>query len=75
MLLVTVAYAGFLGNQGQHNHPVDEQAIQDAHTQAYQQGSGGNLPASAMGGAAALQVRLAKVGLGIIKAMGTSFRA
>ncbi|KAF8481993.1 hypothetical protein DFH94DRAFT_416803 [Russula ochroleuca] len=38
----------------QHNHPIDEDAAQDAHRQVYEQGSSG-LPASSVGSAAALQ--------------------
>jgi len=42
-------------NHGQHNDPIDEEAVQEAHRQVYQHGSGGNLPASSLGSAAALQ--------------------
>jgi len=42
-------------NAGQHSQPVDEDAVQDAHRQAYEEGSGGNLPAASLGSAAALQ--------------------
>ena len=52
----------FLRYQGQHTDPVDEDAVQDAHSQVYEQGSGSGLPASALGSAAALQVRPAKIG-------------
>jgi len=43
-------------NQGQHNHPIDEDHVQDAHSQVYERGAGGNLPASSLGSAAAAQV-------------------
>jgi len=42
-------------NQDQHNQPVNEDDVQDAHRQAYQGGGAGNLSAGAMGSAAALQ--------------------
>jgi hypothetical protein len=48
------------GVQDQHHEAIDEDAVQDAHHQVYEKGSGGNLPASSLGSAAALQVRLAK---------------
>jgi hypothetical protein len=43
--------------QQQHTEPVDEQAVQDAHHQAYSQGNAGSMGASSMGAAAAMQVR------------------
>lgn len=45
------------GVQDQHHEAIDEDAVQDAHRQVYKEGSGGNLPASSLGSAAALQVR------------------
>jgi hypothetical protein len=48
------------GVQNQHNDAIDEEAVQDAHHQAYERGAGGNLPASSLGSAAALQVCLPK---------------
>lgn len=44
------------GIQGQHNQPVDESHVQNAHDQAYNQGNGSSLGASSMGAAAAMQV-------------------
>jgi hypothetical protein len=44
------------GVQDQHHEAIDEDAVQDAHHQVYEKGSGGNLPASSLGSAAALQV-------------------
>jgi len=44
----------FISNQN-HQTPVDEQAVQDAHSQAYGQGNASSLDASSMGSAAALQ--------------------
>ena len=37
------------------NHEVDEQGVQDAHRQAYNEGNSGSLPASSLGAAAAMQ--------------------
>ncbi|KAI0068142.1 hypothetical protein BV25DRAFT_1867189 [Artomyces pyxidatus] len=48
---------GFLHqNKSQHGEPVDEAAVQDSHQKAYHQGAAGDLDASSMGSAAALQV-------------------
>ncbi|EIM92233.1 uncharacterized protein STEHIDRAFT_117290 [Stereum hirsutum FP-91666 SS1] len=44
------------GNKQEHTQPVDEEAAQSAHRQAYHEGSASNLNASSMGSAAALQV-------------------
>ena len=44
--------------KGQHHEPVDEEEVQNAHRQAYEQGAGQSMSASAMGSAAALQVRI-----------------
>ena len=44
--------------KGQHHEPVDEEEVKDAHRQAYEQGAGQSMSASAMGSAAALQVRI-----------------
>ncbi|KAH9858019.1 hypothetical protein C2E23DRAFT_919830 [Lenzites betulinus] len=41
---------------GEHEQPIDEEHVVNAHRQAYEQGSGGSLSANSMGGAAALQV-------------------
>ncbi|KAG6840907.1 hypothetical protein C0991_003249 [Blastosporella zonata] len=47
----------FLGNnQAQHNEPIDENAVTQAHNAAYNEGSASNLSAHSMGSAAALQV-------------------
>ncbi|KAI0296250.1 hypothetical protein BC826DRAFT_1006087 [Russula brevipes] len=42
-------------NKDNHSDPVDEEAVQNAHRQAYDEGSGRSLSASSMGSAAALQ--------------------
>ncbi|KAI1783069.1 hypothetical protein LXA43DRAFT_1048079 [Ganoderma leucocontextum] len=48
---------GFLKqNKDEHERPVDEESVQHAHRQAYQEDSAGSLPASSLGSAAALQV-------------------
>jgi len=44
------------GNPNDHHGPIDERQAQDAHDQAYNQGGAGNLGASGMGTAAAMQV-------------------
>ncbi|KDQ63286.1 hypothetical protein JAAARDRAFT_120937 [Jaapia argillacea MUCL 33604] len=47
---------GFVnGNQGQHQEPVDEQHVQNAHKQAYEDGDTSSMSASSLGGAAAMQ--------------------
>ncbi|KAI0936813.1 hypothetical protein AcV5_004860 [Taiwanofungus camphoratus] len=43
-------------NTAEHEQPIDEQHVQDAHRQAYQEGNSGNLSAGSMGSAAAMQV-------------------
>jgi len=43
------------GNQHQHNKGINEDEVQAAHHEAYNQGGASNLSAEAMGGAAALQ--------------------
>ncbi|KAH9968606.1 hypothetical protein BC827DRAFT_266726 [Russula dissimulans] len=43
-------------NPDQHGHPIDEEAVQQAHRQAYEEGNARGLPASSLGSAAALQV-------------------
>jgi len=45
-------------NQNKHEHeqPVNEQHVQDAHRVAYQEGAAGDLSASSMGSAAAMQI-------------------
>lgn len=43
------------GNISAQNHEIDEQGVQNAHTEAYQNGNAGSLPASSVGAAAALQ--------------------
>ncbi|KZO95985.1 hypothetical protein CALVIDRAFT_564263 [Calocera viscosa TUFC12733] len=42
-------------NSQQHTQPVDEQGVQQAHDQAYNQGNASSLDAGGIGGAAALQ--------------------
>ena len=44
--------------KGEHHEPIDEEEVQNAHRQAYEQGAGQSMSASAMGSAAALQVRI-----------------
>nr|BCB28861.1 beta-flanking protein [Mycoleptodonoides aitchisonii] len=47
---------GFLNhNKEEHERPINEEHVQDAHRQAYQEGSASSLSASSMGSAAALQ--------------------
>jgi len=53
--LYSSAHSYISQNQGQHQDPVDEDAVQDAHRKAYEEGSGQQLPASSLGSAAALQ--------------------
>ncbi|KAG8740536.1 hypothetical protein FRC10_004186 [Ceratobasidium sp. 414] len=43
-------------NQSQHTQPIDEQNVQDAHTEAYQRGNASSLDAGSLGSAAAMQV-------------------
>ncbi|KIM70210.1 hypothetical protein SCLCIDRAFT_512871 [Scleroderma citrinum Foug A] len=43
------------GRRDEHEQPIDEGAVQDAHNRAYNQGSGGSLSASSLGSAAAMQ--------------------
>ncbi|KAA1467999.1 beta-flanking protein [Dentipellis sp. KUC8613] len=48
---------GFLNqNKSEHDRPLDEEAVQQSHRQAYHEGSASNMDASSMGSAAALQV-------------------
>ncbi|TFY53887.1 hypothetical protein EVG20_g9928 [Dentipellis fragilis] len=48
---------GFLNqNKSEHDRPLDEEAVQQSHRQAYHEGSAGNMDASSMGSAAALHV-------------------
>jgi hypothetical protein len=42
--------------QHEHSEPIDEEAVQEHHKQAYQEGSAKSLSAGSMGSAAALQV-------------------
>nr|BDS00038.1 beta-flanking protein [Mycoleptodonoides aitchisonii] len=42
--------------QEEHERPINEEHVQDAHRQAYQEGSASSLSAGSMGSAAALQV-------------------
>jgi len=42
-------------NQQEHTQPVDEQGVQQAHDQAYNQGNASSLDAGGIGGAAAMQ--------------------
>jgi len=53
--LYSSAHSYVTQNQSQHQVPVDEEAVQDAHREAYEKGSGQNLSASSLGSAAALQ--------------------
>ncbi|KAI6012483.1 hypothetical protein F5J12DRAFT_766222 [Pisolithus orientalis] len=43
------------GRRDEHEEPVDEERVQEAHDRAYNQGSASNMSASSMGSAAALQ--------------------
>ncbi|VDB86591.1 unnamed protein product [Peniophora sp. CBMAI 1063] len=43
------------GNSQEHEQPVDEEHVQRAHAQAYQQDNAGGMDANSMGAAAALQ--------------------
>ncbi|RDB28669.1 hypothetical protein Hypma_015787 [Hypsizygus marmoreus] len=48
---------GFLGdNKKEHEKPLDEESVTRAHEKAYTEGNAGNLSASSLGSAAALQV-------------------
>ncbi|KIP12078.1 hypothetical protein PHLGIDRAFT_82728 [Phlebiopsis gigantea 11061_1 CR5-6] len=48
---------GFINqNQEEHERPVNEQHVQEAHSQAYSQGNASSLSAGSMGSAAAMQV-------------------
>jgi hypothetical protein len=44
--------------KSQHHEPIDEDEVQNAHRQAYEQDSAEGMSASSMGSAAALQVRI-----------------
>ncbi|KIM70212.1 hypothetical protein SCLCIDRAFT_1207512 [Scleroderma citrinum Foug A] len=45
-----------LGRRDEHEHPIDEGQVRDAHDRAYNKGSGGNLSANSLGSAAAMQI-------------------
>ncbi|RDX51049.1 hypothetical protein OH76DRAFT_1401815 [Lentinus brumalis] len=48
---------GFLKqNKDEHERPIDEEGVQQAHRKAYEEDSPGSLPAGSLGSAAALQV-------------------
>ncbi|KAF8604104.1 hypothetical protein BDV93DRAFT_492812 [Ceratobasidium sp. AG-I] len=48
---------GYLNqNQSQHTEPVDEQRVQNAHKEAYENGNASSLDAGSLGSAAAMQV-------------------
>ena len=48
---------GFLNqNQSQHTQPINEQQVQNAHTEAYEKGKASSLDAGSLGAAAAMQV-------------------
>jgi len=53
--LYSSAHSYINQNKSQHQVPVDEEQVQNAHRQAYEEGSGSNLSASSLGSAAALQ--------------------
>ena len=53
-----IVYLRLIYIQTQHHVPVNEGEVQDAHRQAYEEGSGKSMSASSMGSAAALQVRM-----------------
>ncbi|KAG6806530.1 hypothetical protein H0H93_002811, partial [Arthromyces matolae] len=47
---------GFVGqNQDEHERPVNEEEVTDAHRQAYHEGNASNLSAGSLGSAAAMQ--------------------
>ena len=46
----------YIHYQDEHEHPIDEGQVRDAHDRAYNKGSGGNLSANSLGSAAAMQV-------------------
>jgi len=43
-------------NQAQHTQPIDEQQVQNAHAEAYENGNASSLDAGSLGSAAAMQV-------------------
>jgi len=43
-------------NQSQHTQPIDEQHVQNAHAEAYENGNASSLDAGSLGSAAAMQV-------------------
>ncbi|KAH9927427.1 uncharacterized protein BXZ73DRAFT_90710 [Epithele typhae] len=48
---------GFMNqNKEEHEKPIDEEHVQHAHRQAYEEGSAGSLSAGSMGSAAAMQI-------------------
>lgn len=48
---------GYVGqNQSQHTQPIDEQHVQNAHAEAYENGNASSLDAGSLGSAAAMQV-------------------
>jgi len=53
--LFSSALAHITQHSSEHTQPIDEQHVQDAHKTAYQDGNAGNLGASSMGAAAAMQ--------------------
>ncbi|EPQ60406.1 hypothetical protein GLOTRDRAFT_113054 [Gloeophyllum trabeum ATCC 11539] len=53
--LFSSAMSFLSNNKTEHQQPVDEQGVQDAHRKVYQEGDGSGMDASALGGAAALQ--------------------
>ena len=46
----------FHPTQGEHERPIDEEHVQEAHKKAYKEDKPGSLPASALGSAAAMEV-------------------
>ncbi|KZT52518.1 hypothetical protein CALCODRAFT_551764 [Calocera cornea HHB12733] len=54
--LFSQAMSFISNNPQEHTQPVDEQGVQNAHDQAYNQGNASNLDAGGIGGAAAMQI-------------------
>ena len=52
----TTQISVYIHCQDEHEHPIDEGQVRDAHDRAYNKGSGSNLSANSLGSAAALQV-------------------
>lgn len=51
----------YIHYQDEHEQPIDENQVRDAHDRAYNQGSGSGLSANSLGSAAAMQVGMANL--------------